>query len=132
MNCDDDDTYCLPQCSVVQCAVCCAGLCYNCSPWCCLCIDLYTISLDLVYRVLTLTPFGSIDVQEKLSSMLMRLDQLAPTAFMPPIRCPPSAPDGPTWGGIKPTMICKDNRSRTVAEGLYRGFFGPFVGVDAI
>ena len=67
-------------------------------------------------------------VQEKLSSMLMRLDQLAPTAFMP-IRCPPSAPDGPTWGGIKPTMICKDNRSRTVAEGIYRGFFGPFVDV---
>jgi hypothetical protein len=67
-------------------------------------------------------------VQEKLSSMLMRLDQLAPTAFTP-IRCPPSAPDGPTWGGIKPTMICKDNRSRTVAEGVYRGFFGPFVDV---
>ena len=117
MDCGDGATYCL-QCSTV-----CYAVLSRAALGCAVLRTLLSVCL-----LSTLTPFGSIGVQEKLSSMLMRLDQLAPTAFMP-IRCPPSAPDGPTWGGIKPTMICKDNRSRTVAEGIYRGFFGPFVDV---
>ena len=100
-----------------------------------------TVSLTMVAHLLGSRGRYRLDIDEleqndlaatepaRLHSMQLRLNELASTAFLP-VRCPPSVDDG--WGGIKcmggPQF--RDKRALEMANGAYRGFYGPFVDVE--